>query len=89
MQSGSRPITPSSWRDLYAAALLESDDAKLSERIAEAEWALVLRAQELSYTAGDHIDEESDLNDAKYSLNALRNACREAGPAMKSISRAA
>ena len=89
MQTNSKPVTPSSWRDLYVAALFESDEKKLSERIAEAEWALVLRARELFYTAGDHIEEESDLNDAKYALNALRNACRGASQAASSLSRAA
>ncbi len=89
MHPSSKPVAPSSWRDLYTVALLESDDAKLSERIAEAEWALVLRTQELSYAAGDHIEEESDLNDAKYSLNALRSVCRGASQAMELISRAA
>jgi hypothetical protein len=36
-----------SWKDLYQAALFESDLDKLTERIAEAETALVMRAREL------------------------------------------
>ncbi len=89
MQSTSKPVTANCWRDLYVAALFEADDNKLAERIAEAEWALVLRARELFYTTGDHIEEESDLNDAMYALNALRNTHRGTNSAAKYISKAA
>jgi hypothetical protein len=62
MQTISRPANTQRWRDVYAAALFESDNAKLAERIADAEGALLLRAQELSHVAGDHIEEEEALD---------------------------
>jgi hypothetical protein len=58
---------------LYVAALFESDPAKLAQRIAQAEHALVLRSRELLHLAGDHIEEEHALDDAMYALRALRN----------------
>jgi hypothetical protein len=64
--------TPS-WKELYHAAICEPDLAKLPERIAEVETALVLRARELFYSSGNEIEEES-LEDAMYVLHALRNS---------------
>jgi hypothetical protein len=64
----------SAWRRLYVSALFESDSAKLPQRIADAEQALVLRARELFHATGDNIEEEEALDNALYSLNALRNA---------------
>jgi hypothetical protein len=66
-----RPEIP--WRNLYLAALFESDPVHLSDRIAQAEHALVLRSRELFHSAGDHIEEEHALDDAMYALRALRN----------------
>jgi hypothetical protein len=65
-----------SWRVLYVAALFESDSAKINHRIAEAERALVLRARELFHESGDNIEEAEALDNAMYSLNALRNVRR-------------
>jgi hypothetical protein len=62
------------WRDFYVAALFERDTAKLSERIAQAEWAIVLRARELFYEPPDTVEEEEALDNAMYALNSLRNA---------------
>jgi hypothetical protein len=45
------------WRQLYRAALSEIDKSKLSDRIAEAERAVVLRARELFQAAGDNGEE--------------------------------
>lgn len=53
MQTISRPANAKRWRDVYVAALFESDNAKLLERIAEAEGALLLRARELLHANGD------------------------------------
>lgn len=64
----------SGWRNLYVAALFESDPSVLPERIAKAEAALVRRARELFYAPGDHIEEEEALDDAMYALQALRSA---------------
>ena len=66
------------WRQLYKAALFELDAHKVSDRIAEAETALVTRARELFHAAGDNIEEEQAVDDAMYALHALRSAwkCR-------------
>jgi len=66
------------WRHLYRAALFEVQPGKIAERIGEAELALTLRARELFGASGDHIEEQQDLDDAKYALRALRGAlaCR-------------
>ena len=62
-----------SWRDLYVAALLEMNEDKLPDRIAEAETAIVQRARELFNAAGDNIQEEENLDDALYALRALKS----------------
>ena len=62
------------WRELYKAALFETDKSKLLEYIVDAEMAMVLRARELFHTTdGDHIEEEEALDDAMYALRALRS----------------
>ena len=66
-------VARETWRELYKVALFEADKGKLSERIADAEAALVLRARELFHADGDHIEEEEALDDAMYALHALRN----------------
>jgi hypothetical protein len=74
------------WPQPYKAALFELDVNKVSDRIAEAETALVTRARELFHAAGDNIEEEQAVDDATYSLHALRSAlkCR---PNTKNASR--
>jgi hypothetical protein len=47
---------------------LEVDNARLPERIAQAEKALALRARELFHIAGDNIEEEQALDDTMYAL---------------------
>ena len=58
----------SSWRELYEAALFETDKSKLAERIADAEQALVARARQLFDTNADDVERDQTLDDA---LNAL------------------
>ena len=72
------------WAQFYKAALFELDANNVSDRIAEAETALVTRA--LFHSAGDNIEEEQAVDDAMYALHALRGAlkCR---PNAKSASR--
>jgi len=65
-----------SWKDLYQAAIRESDLTKLPERIADAETALVTRARDLFYTSGDKIEEEGSLDDAMCILHALRSSLK-------------
>jgi len=74
MNTGSsKSLDSGAWRDLYKAALFEVDNARLPERIAQAEKALARRAQELFHIAGDNIEEEQALDDTMYALHALRN----------------
>ncbi|PYX84389.1 MAG: hypothetical protein DMG68_20935 [Acidobacteria bacterium] len=82
------PLQPlaHSWKDLYLAALFEPDSAKMAERIAEAERAVVVRARELFHISGDHIEEEEALDNAMYALRALRNTyhCAKEDPPARS-----
>jgi hypothetical protein len=64
------------WLQLYKAALFDSGADKVSDRIAEAETALVVRARELFHAAGDNIEEEQAVDDAMYALHALRSALK-------------
>ena len=59
------------WRALYKAALSETSRSTLSERITEAEKAVVLRARELFQAADDNGEEKEALEDAMYALRAL------------------
>jgi hypothetical protein len=61
------------WRELYRTALFEPDPGKLLEDVMRAESAIVLRARQLFGQPGDHIEEEHDLDDAMYALQALRS----------------
>ena len=64
------------WAQFYKAALFESDTNKVSDRIVEAERALVTRARELFDSAGDNIEEEQAVDDAMYALHALCGALK-------------
>ncbi len=59
------------WRDLYIAALFETDKNRMAQRIAEAKEALVLRARELFHDSGDHLQEESAIDDTLQALQVL------------------
>jgi hypothetical protein len=60
------------WRDLYRAALFETDRTKLQGRISDAEQAVVARGRQLF---GINIDDTEDqaLDDALYALRALKS----------------
>ncbi len=62
-----------SWRDLYTAALFETDRSRISARIADAEQAIIARARELFSAGNDTIEEDQALDDALYALKALQN----------------
>jgi len=61
------------WRELYSAALFETDKNRIPTRIADAEKAIVARARELFSAGGDTIEEDQALDDALYALRALQN----------------
>jgi hypothetical protein len=58
------------WRELYTAALFETDTNRIPERIAAAERAIVARARELFAATSDTIEEDQALDDALYALGA-------------------
>jgi hypothetical protein len=76
-----------SWKDLYQAALCESDLNKLPERIADAETALAMRTRELSYTSGDKFEEKDSLDDALCILHALRSSLKRRPTAVPATNR--
>lgn len=66
-------VSPSkNWKELYMAALFETDKNSLSERIAKAEWVLALRARELFHTGRELLQERQAVDAAIYALHALR-----------------
>jgi hypothetical protein len=67
------PIGVRSWRELYTAALFETEKERIPARIADAEKAIVARARELFAVGGDSIEEDQALDDALYALRALQN----------------
>jgi len=64
------------WRDVYHAAICESDLNKLPERIDDAEAALVKRAQELFHAVGDEAEERESLEHTMSILHALRRSLK-------------
>jgi len=64
------------WVQFYKAALCELDASKVSDRIAEAERALVTRARELFHSAADNIEEGQAVDDAMYALHALQSSLK-------------
>jgi hypothetical protein len=75
MNSGATTSYPrlSPWRELYKAALFETNHEKLPARIADAEKAIVARARELFASSADTIEEDQALDDALYALRALQS----------------
>jgi hypothetical protein len=71
-QTVSSPVSQS-WRQLYTAALFETDNNRLAGRIADAEKAIVARARELFSAGADTIEEDQALDDALYALRALQS----------------
>jgi len=65
------------WKVLYRAAIFEADRTLGSQKVAEAEKAILARERELFY-APDTFAEKEDLEDALYALRALRTAWQHA-----------
>lgn len=63
------------WRNLYIAALFESDKQHLVLRITEAEKAIIERGREL-FTAHEQCEERDALDDALYALRAMRSCLK-------------
>jgi hypothetical protein len=73
MNQTTPPSMLRSWRELYCAALFETDQDRVPTRIADAEKAIVARARELFSAGSDTIEEDQALDDALYALRALQN----------------
>jgi len=69
------PVSPlsKSWKELYKAALFETDKSRVSERIAQAEWALSLRARELFHADKEFFQERQAVDAATHALQMLRS----------------
>ncbi|MGH9497907.1 MAG: hypothetical protein ACRD3L_02080 [Terriglobales bacterium] len=71
MEAGVSATELRTWKDLYMAALFESDKPRIAERIAEAQLAIVTRKRRLTLSATD-VREQHTLDNALFSLEALR-----------------
>ena len=65
---------PLTWRELYAAAVLESDEQKLPSSIIEAEREMVRRARELFLAKGSDFEEEQAIDHTLLKLHLLRDS---------------
>ena len=72
MSTGVAASPSKNWKELYRAALFETDKNRMAERIANAEWALAVRARELFNTGREHLQERQAVDAAIYALYALR-----------------
>lgn len=68
------------WRELYRAALFETDSEKLVNSITVAQRALIQRARELFLTPSNNLEEEQAIDDALRALRALHRCLQ---PGMK------
>jgi hypothetical protein len=60
-----------SWKELYRQTLKESDEEKLTELVHAAEYAIVLRLQELE-NCTDHHDERIEIKRATADLLVIK-----------------
>ena len=65
------PHAERAWRTLYVAAIFETDEKRMAQRIAETKKAMVARAHELFQNAGNDVQEQSAIVEAFQSLRAL------------------
>jgi hypothetical protein len=78
MNAGSSPRPGhTEWKSLYRAAILETDERIVSQRVCEAERAVLARGRELFYGSCPP-DEQEALEDALYALRAFRSALQNA-----------
>ena len=72
------------WRSLYRAAILEPNQSLLSQRVSEAEDAVIERGREIFYDHGT-AEEKDALEDALYALRAYRSAWKHARSCIKGV----
>lgn len=71
----SRSPDRAKWQALYWAVLQQLENKDLAEKIRLAEQAILQRERELGQSGRDHIDEQVVLEDARYTLAAIRRTC--------------
>lgn len=76
MSGNQSAVVLRNWRELYQAALFETDMSKLPLRIEEARRALVFRARELFATSRNYDDEREAIENTLYALQALENCVK-------------
>lgn len=69
-------LNRSDWKTLYRIAIQESDRSIRTQRIAEAEKAVITRRREIFYADGSPEEKEA-LEDALYALHAFQTACQQ------------
>lgn len=77
------------WKELYKAAVFEDDNAKIPQRIAEAERALAARALELFGANENQVREQQAMENAMYFLRLLRKTDQWINVPSESSSRSA
>ena len=60
------------WKSLYRAAILETNNDAIRQRVCEAENAVIARGRDLCYSGGT-LEERESLEDALYVLRAFRS----------------
>ncbi len=75
------------WKEVYMAALFEDDNAKLPQRIAEAESALAARALELFDADGNQFHEQQAMENARYFLRILENTTGTTKPCFDTLTK--
>ena len=81
-----KDLKTQSWKELYQAAICESDLDEIPRRITDAETAMVMRARDLFYTSGDKSEEDESLDDAMCILHALRSSLKRRPSGIQSTS---
>jgi hypothetical protein len=75
---------PSEWRNLYAAALFENDQSKITKRVAEAESAMMSRSESLLSASNSDRREAIELDQSLRMLQLLKT-CLETPPGSQSV----
>ena len=79
-----RALETQPWKELFQAAICESNVDKLPERIDNAEAALAIRERQLYYAAEEDLEEKESLDDAMCILQTLRRSLKRRPPAVQS-----
>jgi len=72
------------WHELYVAALFENDPARTVSSITEARTALVKRARELFLAGGNHLEEQSAIDETLLALQTFER-CTQHVPRPESM----